>query len=226
MCWVMPPASPATTLAWRMASSNDVLPWSTWPMIVTIGGRGTGAPSSSGRSNRPSSTSDSATRLTEWPISSATSSAESATVALLSAARRTRRRDDDLLSRQDQRRTPGDPPPFILLAAGCAGERCGRGDPRGDPRHGLGRARDRRGRHRFAAGKTPSRLVFRLTLEIGFLSAAKFLLALARFGGLAFEAVARLALAPRLGLGLLTAAIPLLARASIKKSPVARLALL
>src|SRR5208282_2710986 len=151
---------------------------------------------------------------------------QSATVALLSAARRTRRRDDDLLSRQDQRRTPGDPPPFILLADGCAGERCGRGDPRGDPRHGLGRARDRRGRRRFAAGKTPSRLVFRLTLEIGFLSAAKFLLALARFGGLAFEAVARLALAPRLGLGLLTAAILLLARASIKKSPVARLALL
>ena len=40
MCWVMPPASPETTLALRMASSSDVLPWSTWPMMVTTGGRG------------------------------------------------------------------------------------------------------------------------------------------------------------------------------------------
>ena len=40
MCWVMPPASPATTLAWRIASSSEVLPWSTWPMMVTTGGRG------------------------------------------------------------------------------------------------------------------------------------------------------------------------------------------
>ena len=39
MCWVMPPASPATTSVSRMASSSDVLPWSTWPMIVTTGGR-------------------------------------------------------------------------------------------------------------------------------------------------------------------------------------------
>ena len=29
MCWVMPPASPATTLALRMESSSFVLPWST-----------------------------------------------------------------------------------------------------------------------------------------------------------------------------------------------------
>ena len=41
MCWVMPPASPATTLVLRMASSSEVLPWSTWPMMVTTGGRGT-----------------------------------------------------------------------------------------------------------------------------------------------------------------------------------------
>ncbi len=88
MCWVMPPASPATTLAWRMASSSEVLPWSTWPMIVTIGGRGTDAPSSSGRSNRPSSTSESATRLTVWPISSAISSAVSASSTSVSVTMR------------------------------------------------------------------------------------------------------------------------------------------
>src|SRR4028118_2412127 len=39
MCCVMPPASPATTSVSRIASSSDVLPWSTWPMIVTTGGR-------------------------------------------------------------------------------------------------------------------------------------------------------------------------------------------
>ena len=41
MCWVMPPASPSATLALRIASSSDVLPWSTWPMMVTTGARGT-----------------------------------------------------------------------------------------------------------------------------------------------------------------------------------------
>ena len=40
MCCVMPPASVSTTAVSRIASSSDVLPWSTWPMIVTTGGRG------------------------------------------------------------------------------------------------------------------------------------------------------------------------------------------
>ena len=40
MCWVMPPRSPAATSVDRMASSRLVLPWSTWPMTVTIGARG------------------------------------------------------------------------------------------------------------------------------------------------------------------------------------------
>ncbi len=39
MCWVMPPASPETTLAFRMWSSREVLPWSTWPMTTTTGAR-------------------------------------------------------------------------------------------------------------------------------------------------------------------------------------------
>src|SRR5436305_1970854 len=37
MCWVMPPASPAATLALRIASSSEVLSWSTCPMTVTTG---------------------------------------------------------------------------------------------------------------------------------------------------------------------------------------------
>ena len=40
MCCVMPPCSAAVTFVSRIASSRLVLPWSTWPMIVTTGGRG------------------------------------------------------------------------------------------------------------------------------------------------------------------------------------------
>ena len=40
MCWVIPPRSPAATSVVRIASSRLVLPWSTWPMTVTIGARG------------------------------------------------------------------------------------------------------------------------------------------------------------------------------------------
>src|SRR5215470_13886847 len=39
MCWVMPPNSFSATFDFRMASSSDVLPWSTCPMTVTTGGR-------------------------------------------------------------------------------------------------------------------------------------------------------------------------------------------
>ena len=37
MCWVMPPNSPDTTLAFLKTSKTDVLPWSTWPITVTMG---------------------------------------------------------------------------------------------------------------------------------------------------------------------------------------------
>ena len=35
---MIPPASVSVTLAFLIASNNEVLPWSTWPIIVTIGG--------------------------------------------------------------------------------------------------------------------------------------------------------------------------------------------
>ena len=57
MCWVIPPASPAATSAWRIASSSDVLPWSTWPITVTTGGRMTSFDSSTSTSGMYSSTS-------------------------------------------------------------------------------------------------------------------------------------------------------------------------
>ena len=76
----MPPASPETTLAWRSASSSEVLPWSTWPITVTTGERGSVSVESSTMSNRPSSTSEAATRLTVWPSSSAISCAVSASI--------------------------------------------------------------------------------------------------------------------------------------------------
>ena len=57
MCCVIPPASPAITLVLRMWSSSDVLPWSTCPMTVTIGARGTRSFSSSSSSLTASCTS-------------------------------------------------------------------------------------------------------------------------------------------------------------------------
>src|SRR5260221_81537 len=68
----MPPASPDTTLAWRSASSSEVLPWSTWPITVTTGDRGSVSVESSTVSNMPSSTSAAATRLTERAARAAT----------------------------------------------------------------------------------------------------------------------------------------------------------
>ena len=80
MCCVIPPASPATTFALRMASSSDVFPWSTWPMIVMTGGRSTRSFGSSSISLITSSTSASETRTTLWPNSSMISSAVSASI--------------------------------------------------------------------------------------------------------------------------------------------------
>ena len=80
MCWVMPPASPDTTLAWRMRSSSVVLPWSTWPMTVMTGGRTCWSVSSSSSlsSNIAWSSSSScwpgSTRSRSAPISRANSS--------------------------------------------------------------------------------------------------------------------------------------------------------
>ena len=57
MCWVMPPASPAATSVSRIASSSEVLPWSTWPMIVTTGGRSARSSSASANSGASGSSS-------------------------------------------------------------------------------------------------------------------------------------------------------------------------
>lgn len=48
MCWVMPPCSDWTTQVSRRLSRSVVFPWSTWPMIVTTGGRRTNFSSSAG----------------------------------------------------------------------------------------------------------------------------------------------------------------------------------
>ena len=81
MCWVIPPASPATTSVERMRSSSSVLPWSTWPMTVTTGARGRWSASSSSSSSSKYRASSSAscsspgsTRRTSAPISAAKSS--------------------------------------------------------------------------------------------------------------------------------------------------------
>lgn len=48
MCCVMPPASDAATWLFLRLSSRVVFPWSTCPMMVTTGGRGTRLPGSAG----------------------------------------------------------------------------------------------------------------------------------------------------------------------------------
>ncbi len=74
MCWVIPPASPAATSVSRIASSSEVLPWSTCPMIVTTGGRSTRSCSAS--SNTGSVTVSSS----EWTISTSFPSSLASTV--------------------------------------------------------------------------------------------------------------------------------------------------
>ena len=73
MCWVIPPASPETTLVSLSASSKLVFPWSTCPIIVTTGDLGCKSSSLSSIPSRPSSTSDSETLFTLCPNSSAIS---------------------------------------------------------------------------------------------------------------------------------------------------------
>ena len=82
MCWVIPPASPATTLVERIRSSSSVLPWSTWPITVTTGGRGRSSDSASSSSSSSknlasssaSRSSPGSTRRTSAPSSAANSS--------------------------------------------------------------------------------------------------------------------------------------------------------
>ena len=78
MCCVIPPASEATTDVSRIASSSVVLPWSTWPMIVTTGGRAASVSSASSKISGSSSSSPRClivtSRLSSVAISSTSSS--------------------------------------------------------------------------------------------------------------------------------------------------------
>ena len=80
MCCVIPPASVSTTAVSRIASSSVVLPWSTWPMIVTTGGRASSDSSASSYDSGSASSSAAClivtSRLSSAAISS-TSSSES-----------------------------------------------------------------------------------------------------------------------------------------------------
>ena len=71
MCCVMPPASPSATFAERTTSNSVVLPWSTWPITVTTGARGTSDAGSS-RVSAITSTSSGITARTSKPSGSAT----------------------------------------------------------------------------------------------------------------------------------------------------------
>ena len=73
MCWVIPPASPATTSVSRIASSSEVLPWSTCPMIVTTGARSVRSSSASWNSGSTSTSS------AAWTISISLSNSSAST---------------------------------------------------------------------------------------------------------------------------------------------------
>ncbi len=77
MCCVIPPASVSTTAVWRIASSRDVLPWSTWPMIVTTGGRAVRSASASSKISGSSSSSAACLIVTSRSTSAAISSTSS-----------------------------------------------------------------------------------------------------------------------------------------------------
>ncbi len=73
MCWVIPPDSVEITLLDLMRSSRAVLPWSTWPMMVTTGGLSSASPSPAETLASSSlSAPNSATSLILKPCSSAT----------------------------------------------------------------------------------------------------------------------------------------------------------
>ena len=86
MCWVIPPASDAATFFALIASRMEVLPWSTWPIIVTTGGLLTKSKSLSVFPSSPNSTSDSLTLFGIWPSSITTSSAVSPSIVWLIVA--------------------------------------------------------------------------------------------------------------------------------------------
>ena len=71
MCCVIPPASPAATSVSRIESSSEVLPWSTWPMIVTTGGRALRSSSASSKTGSAVSSSAALTTSTFLSNSSA-----------------------------------------------------------------------------------------------------------------------------------------------------------
>ena len=81
MCWVMPPFSCAATSMPMIRSNSDVLPWSTWPRKVTIGGRGCSLAGSSSCSSDleqlARSRSTARWKLTSTPNSAASNSAVS-----------------------------------------------------------------------------------------------------------------------------------------------------
>jgi hypothetical protein len=82
----MPPDSPPATLVRRMRSSSEVLPWSTWPMMVTTGARSSRPSTLSSKVPRASLTRSSsltATFSTSKPNSDAKMPAVSASRLLL-----------------------------------------------------------------------------------------------------------------------------------------------
>ena len=86
MCCVIPPASPAATSVSRIASSSEVLPWSTWPMIVITGGRSISSSSVSSKVGSSSASSVAPTMSTFLSNDSASTSIASSERVWVSVA--------------------------------------------------------------------------------------------------------------------------------------------
>ena len=79
----MPPASPSVTLVFLIASSREVFPWSTCPIIVTTGARACNVSGTSSTSSMYSSSFFSEATSTFKPKASAISTAASTSIGLL-----------------------------------------------------------------------------------------------------------------------------------------------
>ena len=153
MCCVIPPNSRSATLVVRMASSSEVLPWSTWPMTVTTGGRGRRWVGSASSSSRISPSSD-RTSTSKWNRSAtsraAVASSTSLTVAMTPSS------SSALITSTDFRRMAAASSPTVTDSGSLTSSRLiscgGSGMPGGATGPGPGRAagpgRQRRGRGR------------------------------------------------------------------------------
>src|SRR5881296_1212214 len=153
MCCVIPPNSFSATFDLRTASRSEVLPWSTWPMTVTTGGRSLSCAGSRSSSSTTSPSTDRTSRSTlnlSATSFAAVGSSSSLTVAMTPSS------SSALITSPDFRRIFSASSPTVtdsgtrmssrFTSAGGAGGARRRGERRGPRHRGHARRRERRRR--------------------------------------------------------------------------------